>query len=103
MEVPTLGSETVSEWDHWMDAFYEYADLLPNEDVVKCPNCGARTLRLVFVGPPGLRVGFGFFWCATCLTGLFLHRMEAPSKVPIISAKSDDPRLLNIPNFRPVQ
>jgi hypothetical protein len=75
-----------ASYEEWLDK-YEEAYLSP--DVVpqqRCPNCGAQTLRLVFVvRDEGSADGRPAYWCDTCMYGLLLSRITVPhggAKVP---------------------
>jgi len=92
-----MTAEPRSQRSDWMAAFTDYCQALPAEDAVGCPECGSRTLRLLFPGAPDTRQGICFFWCDTCRYGMFHHRMVAPDKVEVIAPP--DPRLEDMPNF----
>jgi hypothetical protein len=87
--------------DRWRQAFLEYGDFLPADDVVHCPECGATTLRVVGQGNPISRAGMCDFWCETCLIGIQLFGLTVPDPIEIVTA-AFDPRVAAIPRYRVV-
>ena len=47
-----LGGVLVASFDEWLDAYEVVYRMLPVESDHQCPNCGHRTLRMVFTTPP---------------------------------------------------
>ena len=65
-------------FDEWLAAFDEVYRTLPADEKTACPNCGHRTLRLVFTAKPDADVGYAAFWCDTCLQGVHISRSAIP-------------------------
>lgn len=78
-------------WAAWMDAFADITENLSTLADKSCPNGDARTLRAVFVGPPGLGAASGFFWCDTCLHGVSVSRMGVPAGADVIPIGQPQP------------
>jgi len=91
----------MATFDDWMDVYEEAYDALPDTANLACPHCGHHTLRLVFTGDLEEGIGFGHFWCDTCLLGVGISRTSIPE-----GAVTQDIRLPTeerrpaIPNFR---
>ncbi|GAB3932387.1 hypothetical protein [Micromonospora vulcania] len=91
----------MATFDEWLDAYDSVYRNQPAPSNVQCPNCGDRTLRLIFTGPHGSRYGYAFFWCDTCLEGIHLSRAPIPDGV--MARAIDGPaeeRSRGIPNYR---
>ncbi|PWU43339.1 hypothetical protein DLJ46_31905 [Micromonospora globispora] len=93
----------MATFDEWLDAYDIVYQALPGTADASCPNCGHKTLRLVFVGPPGRDVGYAAFWCDTCLEGIHISRAPIPAGVVARSlASPPEERLRGIPSYRVV-
>jgi hypothetical protein len=88
-------------YDQWLAAYSDVYDAVPGVADVACPNCGHRTLRLVFTGDIDRGVGYGHFWCDTCLKGIGISRAPLPigATVQDIHLPRED-REPKIPNFQ---
>jgi hypothetical protein len=80
----------MASFEEWLEAFDEVYRGSSADEKVACPNCGHRTLRLVFTAKPGAEVGYAAFWCETCRQGIHISRTVIPggavvrdSSVPI--------------------
>jgi len=60
----------LATFDEWLAGYDIVYRTLPATSEVPCPNCGHRTLRLVFTGPRRGDYGYASFWCDTCLQGI---------------------------------
>jgi hypothetical protein len=78
------GSGTPASSAAWMDAFADITDNYASLSTIHCPNCGAETLRVRFIGARDVRAASGYLWCDTCLTGIVLSRMGVPDGADII-------------------
>ena len=68
-----------------------------------CPECGANTIDLQYVGDVKERIGYLDMWCATCNRGIHMSRVLIPEGASMISF--DDPVeavSARIPNFAQV-
>ena len=91
----------MATFDDWADAYNEVYDAIPADADVACPNCGHHTLRLVFTGDLERYVGYGMFWCDTCLLGISLCRVFIPDGAVVRDIHLDrEDRMPAIPNFR---
>ena len=101
-ESPELGPlmrQTATE-DAWYAAYAEAYDTVPAEITTPCPNCGHRTLHLVFTGWPDQRVGYASFWCSTCWYGLHLSRTSVPPHVDMLPLHlAPEERRKHVPNY----
>jgi hypothetical protein len=80
---------------------------LQDDTVVKseciCPECGARTIDLQFVGDVETRIGYLDMWCATCNRGIHMSRVLIPKGAPMISfGGSAEVVSARIPNFEQI-
>ncbi|MEU7619237.1 hypothetical protein AB0B27_24510 [Micromonospora rifamycinica] len=91
----------MATFDEWLDAYDVAYHALPVRPGQQCPNCGHRTLRLVFTAPPGSGYGYASFWCDTCLEGIHLSRAPVPdgAEVQPLGLPAEE-RNRNIPNYR---
>ncbi|SCF06868.1 hypothetical protein GA0070607_5138 [Micromonospora coriariae] len=91
----------MATFDEWLDAYDVVYRTLPVTSDLRCPNCGHRTLRLVFTGPRGSGYGYASFWCDTCLEGIHLSRVPIPDGVAArpLDAPAED-RNRGIPDYR---
>jgi len=91
----------MATFDDWMDTYEEVYAALPGDAGAACPNCGQRTLRLVFTGDLDRDTGYGSFWCDTCLTGVGICRAPIPDGAIVrdIHLPSEE-RQPEIPDFR---
>lgn len=90
----------MATFEAWLDAYGEVYDAIPAEAGVACPNCGHRTLRLVFTGDLDRAIGYAHFWCDTCLQGIGISRAPIPDgaavrDIRLPQAEREPP----IPNF----
>jgi hypothetical protein len=84
----------------WRDAYNEVYDAIPSDADIACPNCGHHTLRLVFTADPDRDVGYGAFWCDTCLLGMSISRVIIPDGAVVRDRRLPrDERRPPIPNF----
>ncbi|MGC4892916.1 hypothetical protein [Micromonospora sp. DT31] len=91
----------MASFDDWLDAYEVVYRALPTESDHQCPNCGHRTLRMVFTGPPGAGYGYVSFWCDTCLEGIHVSRAPVPAGVRALSTAAPvEERTSGIPNYR---
>ncbi|SCG40975.1 hypothetical protein [Micromonospora humi] len=91
----------MATFESWLGAYEAVYRTLPATSDLQCPNCGHRTLRVVFTGPTGADYGYVSFWCDTCLEGIHLSRAPVPAGV--IARSIDAPaeeRNRGIPNYR---
>ena len=89
---------TLEDWEDAWDAVY---DAIPGDADVACPNCGHRTLRLVFTGDLDEDFGWGSFWCDTCLQGLHICRSIIPDGAIVRDIHLPrEEQLPRIPNFQ---
>lgn len=90
----------MATYDDWLAAYSDVYDAIPNDPHLPCPNCGHRTLRLIFTGDPDTKIGYGHFWCDTCLHGIGISRAPIPDNATMqnIHQPRDD-RTPKIPNF----
>ena len=94
----------MATYDQWLDAFSTFYDSIPRDAGLPCLNCGQKTLRLVFTGYPERMIGYGHFWCDTCLVGIGICRAPIPEGA-VMQNIHDAPedREPKIPNFQLVQ
>jgi hypothetical protein len=90
-----------ASWEAWMGAFERcYKELPDTAAQVQCPDCGAAGLRLTFCGLEEDRVGYAYFWCDACLTGVHLSRCVVPDGVPMESIRTPvQQRAVRVPNY----
>ncbi|WP_433393664.1 hypothetical protein [Micromonospora sp. KLBMP9576] len=91
----------MATFDKWLEAFDAVYQTLPEAPGLACPNCGHRTLRLVFTARPSADHGYASFWCDTCLEGIYVSRTFIPAGVAVRAA--NDPaagRNHGIPDYR---
>ncbi|MFD0785409.1 hypothetical protein ACFQZ8_15990 [Micromonospora azadirachtae] len=91
----------MATFDEWLDAYDIVYRTLPAASNLACPNCGHRTLRVVFTAQSGAGHGYASFWCDTCLEGIYLSRTPVPVGADVRS--TDDPiveRNRDIPDYR---
>lgn len=60
----------MATFDQWQVAYDVVYRALPATSDLACPNCGQRTLRIVFTAQPAANAGYVSFWCDTCLEGI---------------------------------
>ena len=59
------------EAERWEDAFDRAWQDPSRGDQMRCPSCGERALKLVYVTiDPAASRGMYAFWCGACLNGL---------------------------------
>lgn len=65
---------------NWLDAFSAVYDQPNDLAATLCPQCGSRTLNLIFVVSDLILEGEGVavFWCDTCRRGLMPSRSLIP-------------------------
>ena len=69
----------------------------------RCPECGARTVDLQYVGDLNSRIGFLSMWCNTCLHGIHGSRVRVPENETMLSFEDPDETITSrIPNFKQV-
>lgn len=85
------------EWHGWM-LLVEALMRPSGTEGVRCPHCVAHTVEHRFHAGSDRR-GYGALWCATCLHGVVLSRMEFPSGVETLPLGSAKP----IPRFEVVK
>ncbi|MFF0151643.1 hypothetical protein [Micromonospora sp. NPDC005203] len=91
----------MATFDEWLDAYDVVYEALPAQSDHACPNCGHRTLRMVFNARPGADVGYVSFWCDTCLEGISVSRAPIPAGATVRSTdKPVEERRPAIPNYR---
>ncbi|HEX5201754.1 hypothetical protein ACFQS1_30740 [Paractinoplanes rhizophilus] len=91
----------MATYEDWMDAYDAAYDALPRDADLACPNCGHHTLRLIFTGDLDRDVGYGSFWCDTCLLGVGTCRTIIPDGAVVRDIHlSSEERVPQIPNFR---
>lgn len=91
----------MATYDEWMDAYNEAYDSVPGNVDLPCPNCGHHTLRLIFTGELGRDVGFGSFWCDTCLLGVSTCRTIIPDGAVVRDIQLPREQMVpRIPNFK---
>jgi hypothetical protein len=96
--------EQKAPWNEWLAAYQRVYDALPGSSDVRCPNCGASALRLVFTGLRQDRLGYASFWCDSCLFGIHLSRTFVPDGVDMESVYTRrGERMTQIPNYTVVQ
>jgi hypothetical protein len=89
--------------EQWTAAWNVAYDALPSETKGACPNCGHRTLRLVFSAKPASAIGYAEFWCDTCLEGLDVSRVVVPEGAVVRDTSlPEEERRPQIPDYRPV-
>ena len=84
-----------NEFNRWMDE-YEHAYSEPRGiGGQSCPNCKAKSLRLVFVVRSPLdEFGVAVFWCSSCMLGLVpLKASVAVNGVVVVEGEE------KIPNY----
>ncbi|MFI5891005.1 hypothetical protein ACIA5D_12925 [Actinoplanes sp. NPDC051513] len=88
-------------YEDWLDVYDVVYDAVPGNADVACPNCGHHTLRLVFTADPDRDVGYGSFWCDTCLLGVGLSRVVIPDGAIVRDRRlPPEERVPKVPNFR---
>jgi hypothetical protein len=91
----------MATFDDWLDVYEEVYAALPQDAGLACPNCGHHTLRLVYTGDLDRDVGYGAFWCDTCLLGISISRATIPDGAIVRDIRlPSEERLPKIPNFR---
>ena len=86
--------------DDWLDVYEKVYDAIPRDIHLACPHCGHRTLRIVFTGDLDRDVGYGAFWCDTCLLGISISRAIIPDGAIVRDIHLPrDERRPSIPNF----
>jgi hypothetical protein len=69
----------VATFWQWLDV-YELAYDTPGDlSALACPNCGRRTLALIYTGDLGEMTGYGTFWCNHCRQGIGISRAIVPA------------------------
>jgi hypothetical protein len=90
----------MATFDDWLTAYGDVYDAIPGDAGLACPNCGHRTLRLVFTGDRDRAIGYGHFWCDTCLFGIGISRAPIPDGAVVqdihLLREEREPR---IPNY----
>ena len=90
----------MATYDDWLAAYSDVYDAIPDDSRLPCPNCGHTTLRLVFTGDPEMSIGYGHFWCDTCLQGIGISRAPIPDGAVMQNIHDDrEDRQPKIPNF----
>ncbi|MCP2323905.1 transcription elongation factor Elf1 [Hamadaea flava] len=90
----------MATWEQWQDAYEAAYEAVPADPPTSCPNCGHETLRLVFTGDVGKGVGYGAFWCDTCLQGISISRAPLPEGAVVRDIHADPAdREPKIPNY----
>jgi hypothetical protein len=90
----------VATYDDWLVAYSETYDAVPSDGDLPCPHCGHRTLRLVFTGDLDRGLGYGHFWCDTCLQGIGISRAPIPEGAVVQDIRLPrEQREPKIPNF----
>ncbi|NYF59342.1 hypothetical protein [Micromonospora purpureochromogenes] len=91
----------MATFDEWLTAYDVVYRALPAASDLACPNCGHRTLRIVFTARPAAEHGYASFWCDTCLEGIYVSR--APIPAGVTARSTDEPaedRNRGIPDYR---
>ncbi len=91
----------MATYDEWLYAYSAFYDAIPNTSHLACPNCGHKTLRLVYTGDPDRMIGYGHFWCDTCLQGIGISRAPIPDGATMQDIReAPENRLPKVPDFR---
>ncbi|MBD0323712.1 MAG: hypothetical protein ICV72_10035 [Aldersonia sp.] len=90
----------MATYDDWLAAYSEVYEAIPEDVAVACPNCGHKTLRLVFTGDLHRAIGYGHFWCDTCFQGIGISRAPIPDGAIVQDIHlPHEEREPKIPNF----
>ena len=91
----------MASFEQWTEAWNDVYEALPADSETACPNCGHRTLRLVFSAKPDSAVGYADFWCDTCFEGIHVSRAVIPDGVIVRdSSVPTEERSPRIPDHR---
>ena len=91
----------MATYDQWLAAYSAVYDAVPDDADLACPNCGHKTLRLVFTGDLDRGIGYGHFWCDTCLQGIGISRAPIPDGATVQNIHDPrEDREPKIPNFQ---
>jgi hypothetical protein len=71
----------MSEFEKWLTVYCEIQDSPSQVSTLKCPNCQQCRIELSCVGDITSRTGYAFLWCADCLHGIHLSRIEIPKGI----------------------
>jgi hypothetical protein len=69
----------------WLMLYAEICSGEQPKSACRCPECGARTVDLEYVGDLSSRIGFLSMWCNTCLHGIHGSRVRVPEKEAMLS------------------
>lgn len=87
----------------WLTIYKKTRDSTILKSDCICPECGANSIDLQFVGDIRERIGYLDMWCTTCLRGVHISRVLIPEGEPMISF--DDPISTmtdRIPDFKQI-
>ncbi|MGC4862321.1 hypothetical protein [Micromonospora sp. DT41] len=93
----------MATFNEWLTAYDIVYRELPATSSLACPNCGHRTLRIIFTAPPAAEHGYVSFWCDTCLEGIYVSRALIPDGVTVTARSTGEPteeRNRGIPEYR---
>jgi hypothetical protein len=91
----SVGPSNVASYEQWVEAFQRACKAPDRLEELRCPNCGARALRLLFVvAEEDDGDGRAVFWCDDCRYGLMPNRSVVP---PGGRRVTDDPE---VPDYK---
>lgn len=68
-------------YNDWWRAYDDVYEALPQRLDLACPHCRHSALRVEFVARESDRIGYGYFWCDSCLLGIWISRTSVPAGV----------------------
>src|SRR5690348_9594938 len=82
---PTSEVTSMASSEQWLEALQPVYDPSPkNISTLRCPNCGARELRLCFYTYNPKWRPHGAFWCSKCLQGVALGPCVVPAAYKLV-------------------
>lgn len=87
----------------WLGMYKNIRESTVTKSECICPECGAKTIDLQFVGDLKERIGYLDMWCTTCNRGIHMSRVQIPEGESMISF-DDRVEVVSgrIPNFEQV-
>ena len=91
----------MASFESWLETYSDMFEAPAGSAEPQCPNCGHRTLRLLFTVRSGAAAGFANLWCETCLEGIVISRAEIPAGAVIRDGDLPaEERVPRIPEYR---
>lgn len=88
-----------NSWNDWISTYERAYANPPEVQAIECPNCGSRTLSLVFSEKLEGGIGYASFWCDACIFGIHISRTQIPDAAQFIPHDGADGTEIQIKDY----